>query len=228
MKNALVSLALLSLTFTAGVQGAALLYDNTTGDTGDTVFYSILPYIALGDQIQLASAGTADQAKVQLFNNGGAGAFDAELDFFDVGSTVGTQLGSFFLTNIATTGGDVLNLTFDLSGFSAPQDLIFVVRANNQNASDINAPLDLGVDMFEPPTPTVGSSDNTFMIAETSPPPIYSQIATNNENVFFQLTGTPIFVAPEVSSMTLLVSGLIVIGLGVGTQRLRGRTIPRH
>ncbi len=49
----------------------------------------------------------------------------------------------------------------------------------------------------------IGTSDNTFMIVETSGS-IYSEIGTNSENVFFGLSGTPVTVVPEISSLTLL------------------------
>jgi len=104
MKSAALPIALLMLTTASGAW-ASLLYDNTSTDTGDTVLYSIGPYTALGDQIQLDSAGVATQAEVELFNNGVAGTFDAELDFFNVGSPVGSFLGSSALTDISSVGG---------------------------------------------------------------------------------------------------------------------------
>lgn len=210
MKSAALPIALLMLTTASGAW-ASLLYDNTSTDTGDTVLYSIGPYTALGDQIQLDSAGVATQAEVELFNNGAAGTFDAELDFFNVGSPVGSFLGSSALTDISSVGGDVLDLTFDLAGgLTVPQDLIFTVTINNASAG-----LDLGVDMFEPPT--VGSSDNSFMIVESDG--IYYTFDTNSQNVYFQLSGTESVAAPEAWSCALLGNALLVIGLGAWLRR---------
>ena len=92
------------------------------------------------------------------------------------------------------------------------------MTVSNQVPTEPGAPLDLGVDMFEPPV--VGSSDNTFMIAATSGP-VYSQIPSfgslgQPENVYFELSGTT---APESSSLMLFGNGLIALGLGVRKHR---------
>jgi hypothetical protein len=192
-----------------------LLYDNTTTDTGDTTLYSVGPYTALGDQLNLVSQGLATQAQVQMYNNGNAGTFDAELDFFQVGGPVGSELGSFDLTGIVSMGSDVINLTFDLgSMLNVPQDIIFTVSVSN-----LSPGMDLGLDMFEPPT--VGSSDNTFMIAESGG--VYSQLATNNENVYFQLSGTGSAAAPEPGSLALLLTCLPAVWFGWLTTRRGSR-----
>jgi hypothetical protein len=216
LKRTLLPFALLMLGCASGAH-ATILYDNTTTDTFDTILYSLgPPYTALGDQIHLISAGTADQAKVELFNNGDAGTFDAELDFYNVGSPVGSLLGSFDLTDISSIGSDVIDLTFDLgAGLTVPQDLIFTVTVSNMSSDT----MDLGVDMFEPPT--VGSSDNSFMIAESGG--VFSQLGTNSENVYFQLSGTGGASTPEASSLTLLGTGLLVIGMGALRSRTRRR-----
>ena len=217
MKSALLSFALLSLAWAPGARGDMLLYDNTIFPTPDTELYSAGPYVALGDQVHLLSAGAVDQASVEMFNNGGAGTFDAELDIFDVGSPVGALLGSFDLANINTAGGDVLDFSFNLGGLAVPQDLIFTVSVSNENPSDVNSPLDLGLDMDEPPT--VGSVITVSLIAATSGPN-YFELGTNSENVYFQMVGTPITtVAPETSSLSLLGTGLLVVGIGARRRR---------
>jgi hypothetical protein len=208
LKYTLLPFALLMLGCASGAR-ATILYDNTTTDTFATFLYSLgPPYTALGDQIHLISAGTADQAEVEMFNNGDAGTFDVELDFYNVGSPVGSLLGSFDLTGISSVGSDVIDLTFDLgAGLSVPQDLIFTVSVSNMSSNT----MDLGVDMFEPPT--VGSSDNSFMIDQSGG--VFSQLGTNSENVYFQLSGTAAASVPEASSLTLLGSGLLVVGIAL-------------
>jgi len=203
LKSALVPLLMLGW---ASAARAEILYNNTTTDTGDTFFYFNGSYTALGDQIQLASAGTALQAQVEMFNGGDAGTFDAELAFFSVGTPVGALLGSFDLTGISSVGLDVIDMTFNLgAGLVVPQNVIFTVTVSNMS----NSNMILGVDMFEPPT--VGSSDPTFMIDESGG--VYSQLGTVDEDVYFQLSGTANASVPEASSVVLLGIGLVGLGL---------------
>lgn len=207
MRTQLLLLALLVTGVASQLPAAVILYDNTAVDTSDTIFYSIGPYTALGDQIQLASAGTATQANVELFNNGSASTFDAELDLFQVGSPIGAFLGSFVLSGISSLGSDVLDLTFNLgAGIPVPQDLVFLISVDNQSSSS----MDLGVDMFA--GPTIGASDPNFMIA-ASAGPVYFQLPTNNENVYFQLSGTASAAVPETSTLSLLGAGLLLLRL---------------
>lgn len=215
MKGAVLSFALLMLGCAPVARANLLLYDNTTTDTLATVLYSLGPYAALGDQIHLVSAGTANQAKVQMFNNGGAGTFNAELDFFNAGSPLGSPLGSFNLAGISSLGLDVIDLTFGLGGgLMLPQDLVFTVSVSNLSPN-----MDLGLNMFEPPT--AGTSDNSFMIVATGGPTFF-QLGTDNENVYFQLSGTSgVSAVPEVSTLTLLGTGLLVMGIGARAGRRR-------
>jgi hypothetical protein len=179
------------------------LYDNTTTDTGDTVLYSGGPFTGLGDQIHLVSPGTAATALLQMYNAAtGSGTFDVSLRFYQVGSPVGSQIGgTFILTGVPTTGQDIINLQFALGELPLPQDVIFVVSVANATGG-----ADLGVNMFEPPT--VGSSDNSFLIAQDGGG--FSQEATNSENVNFQLSDVS---APEPASWSLLAGALAAGGL---------------
>jgi hypothetical protein len=189
----------------AGASGAfaGLLYDNTTTPTPDTVLYSAGAYTGIGDQIHLAAPGDAAMALLQFFNAGGAGTFDAELRFYQVGAPVGAQVGgAFALTGVTSTGGDTVNLQFALGGLALPQDVIFV-------ASVINATdgMDLGLNLFEPPG--AGSSDNTFLIVADSTG--FSQASLPAaENVYFQLSDSA---APEPSTSSLLAAGLAAAAL---------------
>src|ERR1035438_1199991 len=178
MKCPLPCVLLLALSSAPGAF-AGLLYDNTTTDTGDTLLYSAGGYTGIGDQIHLIAPGNAVSALLQLYNAGAAGTFDAELRFYQVGAPVGAQVGgAFTVTGVTSTGGDIINLEFALGGLALPQDVIFIASVN-PSSSD----MDLGLNLFEPPT--VGSSDNTFLIALDGTG--FFQAATADENVYFQV-----------------------------------------
>jgi hypothetical protein len=72
---------------------------------------------------------------------------------------------------------------------------------------------DSGAQCFCQVPPTVGSSDNTFLIVDNGG---FSQAGSLNENVYFQLSEDA--VAPEPSTLSLLGVGLLAAGI-----RLRKR-----
>jgi hypothetical protein len=201
MKCPLPCVVLLALSSASGAF-AGLLYDNSTTDTGNTLLYSAGAYTGIGDQIHLAAPGNAVSALLQMWNDGAAGTFDVALQVYQVGAPVGAQVGgTFTLTNVASTGKDIINLDFALGGLALPQDVIFIATVGNATGD-----MDLGLNMFEPPT--LGSSDNTFLIVGDASG--FSQAASASENVFFQLSDSA---APEPSTFTLLGAALAAAGL---------------
>jgi hypothetical protein len=102
---------------------------------------------------------------------------------------------------VASAGGDVIDLQFALGGLAMPQDVIFV--ATVINATD---GMDLGLNLFEPPA--LGSSDNTFLIVADNTG--FSQAASANENVYFQLSDSAV---PEPATFSLFGAGLAAAGL---------------
>ena len=210
MRNArMMKLAVLMLWGSAAAM-ATIVFGNTANDTGNTFFYSANGASELGDQIHLGGTDrSATTAEVQFFNQGSAGTFDAILRLYQVGSPVGAQLGgSFSVTGIATAGGDVLNVTFNSLNLVVPDDLIFTVALNN-----VSSGVDLGLDMFEPPT--IGSSDNTFMIAKQGSS--FTQLGTCGQpqptpcvNTFFELDATTV---PEPGSILLTLLALPAFAL---------------
>ena len=202
-RNVLASLCLLS----AQAFGSTIVYSNTTTDTGDTLAYAQNGYTQIGDRIQLSGTDRlATLATVQLFNLGLSGTFDATLRLFNVGAPVGTQIGSDIVqTGIVVPAGDVFNVAFVLPSLLVPDSLIFTVSAANSSSGvDI-----IGLDMFEPPT--VGSSDNTFAIANDGTN--FVQAATASENVFFELQATSPASIPEPMTTALAGSALLALVL---------------
>jgi hypothetical protein len=175
----------------------AFIYSNTSTDTGHTITYASGPYTEIGDQITLGPGSRfATLATVQFYNDGSNdGNFDATLMLFDVGSPVGSLIASSTVTQVYAPLGGIsgFNVNFPNLNVTVPDNLIFTVSVAN-----LTSGLDLGLDMFEPPT--IGSSDNTFAIFNQSG---YTQIPTASENVFFQLQS-----APEPSAVLLLAAGL--------------------
>ena len=202
-RNGMACLCLLS----AQAFASTIVYSNTTTDTGDTLGYTANGFTQIGDQIQLAGVDRlASMATVQFFNDGSSGTFDATLRLFNVGSPVGTQIGSdFVLTGISAPASDVFNVAFNLADLVVPDNLIFTVSVANPSAGvDI-----VGLDMFEPPT--VGSSDNTFAIANDGTN--FIQASTANENVFFELQATSAAATPEPVTAGLAGSALLALVL---------------
>jgi hypothetical protein len=202
MKQTVPSLIVLACSLSIPLFSSTI-YSNTTTDTGDTLAYAANGYTQIGDQIHLAGAARqATLATVQLFNNGSAGTFNATLRLFNVGAPVGSQIGSdFVVSSIAAPAGDVFDEDFILPGLIVPDDLIFTVSISNASAGvDI-----IGLDMFEPPT--IGSSDNTFAIANDGTN--FLKAPTPDENVFFQLQA--ISSVPEPRTAGLAGAALLVL-----------------
>ncbi len=170
-------------------------------DTGDTLGYAANGFTQIGDQLLLAgTARFGTLATVQFFNDGSMGTFDATLRFFNVGSPVGSQIGSnVVLTGIAVPASSTLNVAFALPNLLLPDNVIFTVSvANASNGVDI-----VGLDMLEPPT--IGSSDNTFAIANNG-----SSFVKVNENVFFEVQAAA---TPEPAIAGIVGSALLALAL---------------
>lgn len=204
-----ITFCFLALSGMLGVSalGGPIIYNNTTTDSGDTLAYAANGYTQLGDQITLAGVPrNATQATIQFFSDGGAGTFNATLRFFNVGSPVGTQIGSdFLLSGLSAPAGDIVNVTFLLGGLLLPDNVIFTAQVGTFSSGvDI-----LGVDMFAPPG-SVGSSDGTFAIAFNGS----SFVTTNTtggsvplENVYFDLQAT----TPEPATIGIVGLGLLAL-----------------
>ncbi|MGJ5820335.1 hypothetical protein [Paludibaculum fermentans] len=185
---------------------AATVYSNPAVGSPETAFFSVGPYIEIGDQIQLAgTARSATQATVQLYNPGAAGTFDAILRFYAVGAPVGAPISPDYtlLGQTAPASSDFL-LVFPLAAFVAPDNLIFTLEIQNTSAA-----LDLGLDLYNPPS--IGSSDASFLVVR---PASFSQLSgLQTANLYFQLEADPLGGAPVPEPGTLALSALALSAL---------------
>jgi hypothetical protein len=185
---------------------ATIVFSNVDTDTGGTVFYSTGPYVQIGDQLALGGTErSANTATTQFFDVGaGSGTFDATLRFFNVGSPVGSQIGSAFtVTGNAITSGNTANVSWSLGGLVVPTDVIFTVSVAN-----LSSGLDLGLTLFDPPTS--GSSSNQFFILYNGS--TYSQGSQGNsqDNIYFLLDAS-VSAVPEPSTILLVLLGLSLL-----------------
>jgi hypothetical protein len=177
--------AILLVVLTAATCAAAVLYDNTNTDQQFSVFYST-GFTEIGDQLQLVSPGQMASLDTQFFNNGADATFDATVTFYNTGSPVGSQIGpSFTISGNSIASNTSQTVTFaNLGGLPVPADVIVVLSIQNVSAGG-----DIGVNFFDPPT--VGTSDNTFFIANDGTG--LAQVSTNLDidNVHFLITAVP-------------------------------------
>jgi hypothetical protein len=162
----------------------SIIYSNTTTDTLTSNGFAGNNATELGDQITLAGTDRfATTAVVQFFNQGTTGTFDATLRLFNVGSPVGSQIGSSVpVIGIAAPSGGVFDVSFTLPLLLVPDNLIFTVAPTNQTAG-----VSLALNLFQPPT--VGSSSNTTSIAKISGN--YVTLGGTSQNEYFLLQAVP-------------------------------------
>jgi hypothetical protein len=179
-------------------------YSNTTTDTLTDISYLVNGFSQIGDEITLSTPDfVATSATVQYYSDGSAGIFDATLQLFNVGSPVGTQIGSnFVVTRISVAGdpgGDEVNVTFSLPNLLVPENLIFTVSIGNQS----NGVFIDGLELYDPPT--IGYSDPTFAIANSG-----SGLTTIStiDNLSFELDGTA---APEPATAATGGTALLIL-----------------
>jgi hypothetical protein len=200
MRQYILGLIAISWCMAGCAFGDTIVYSNVTTDTGDALVYSANGYTQIGDQLTLAGTDRlATFATVQFSNDSTTGTFDATLAFFNVGPNSGNPVGSQIGSNIVTTGtaiaqNGIANVNFTVPNILLPDNVIFTVTV-----SSLTGGVDLGLDMFE--APTVGSSDNTFAIANNGS--AYLQASTASENVYFLLQATTAPTVPEPGTLAL-------------------------
>ena len=173
---------------------AAPVYDNTTTDTLDTVFYSTSSLTEIGDQIHLAGTERiGNSAKVQFYNVGLEGTFNATLNLYSVvanSPNVGALLQSFASLNNAIGGGSTSEVVWSLGGLVLLDDMVFTVTIDSFSSA-----VDLGLTVFDPPT--IGSSDISFLIVKDSNGFAHGATGSVHDNVYFLLDASSPNTVPE-------------------------------
>jgi hypothetical protein len=202
------SLAALALVCAATGQ-AAIIYDNTTTDTGDYFLYSsaISSYSHIGDTITLAGTNRLlTSAQIQLFNNSStSGTYDATLYFWEVGSPVGSLLGSFTRTGITIGSFGYPNVDFTNLNLTVPDSLVFTVAISN-----VSSGLSLGMGLYT--GPTVGSSDPNRQVAATGLTFSEGVVPNGFGNSYLRLAADPVSSAvPEPSTLSMAGSAALLM-----------------
>jgi len=190
---------LLAVSITALTQTGwgAPVYQNQTNDTFLTAVYSVGPYDQIGDLVTLGGTERGLQSlTVQFFNLGSVGQFDASLAVWDATAT--TLLGTAQVTGIGIGDFSSTDVTFALSGLVVPDTISILLGVSN-----VGAGLDLGLNIFEPPT--IGTSDNTFLLVQTGAVISQGSTPSGEGNLYLQIDASEV---PEPSCWAMVGLGL--------------------
>jgi len=184
---------------------AAVIYNNGAVGAPETVMYSAGPYGAIGDRIELSGTARASTtARVQLYNAGTAGLFDAALQFYQVGSPVGAAIGpEYLLTGLTAPEAADFEVSFSTFGLVLPDSVAFTLAVRNQAVG-----VDLGVNLY-------GTSVPADFLVETGS--IAAVGGLGATDVYFVLEAGGGTAVPEPASA--LGVGLALVTLGWLRQR---------
>lgn len=161
---------------------AATIYDNTSNDSLQTIFFSDGPYTEIGDSIQPGGfERLLTRATVQFYNGGDEGTFDVTLRFYLPGNPVGAQWGAgYTVAGVPAPAGGSFDVTFSDLALEFPgDDLIFTVAVGNAAST-----VALGLNLFDPPG-AAGTSATQFLIIRDSQ---FAEIgAGTNSNLYLRL-----------------------------------------
>jgi hypothetical protein len=189
MRSPAIFLAAALFAGPAFANGVILYYDNATPaqDALNAVVFSSGPYTGIGDSIGLTSAGSANSASVEFFNGASAGTFDASLLFFNVGSPVGTQIGSAYdLAGLYIGANSELDVNFQLGNLNLPSNVVFILEVSN-----VTGGADPGVELYSNPTIVGTNTPDTVIVFQDG---VFTQVSTGgggSGNPYFGLELTP-------------------------------------
>lgn len=140
MRKLLAALALAALPGTG-----AVIYNNPASGLPDTVMFGAGSYLWIGDEIQLTGTQrVGTQATVQFFNAGVSGAFEAVLQFWQIGAPVGAPLGSELVVAAVAPEMADFTVTIPLLALQLPNNgVAFTLGVRN-----VASGADLGVNLY--------------------------------------------------------------------------------
>jgi hypothetical protein len=202
-----ISICLLLILAAAPLRAATIIYDNTTTDTLESILFSAGPYTAVGDTITFATTlRLLTGAEIQLFNAGSVpGTFSALLQFYQVGSPVGTAIGTTYqAANIPIDAFGIADAMFAIPNLAVPDSVVFAV-----SVAGVSPGLDLGLNLFRGPfgPPLVGTSNPNQLVIHNGVQFVSVGPATpGNGNLYFQASAVP-----EPASVVCVALGLLAM-----------------
>jgi len=190
------TILLLAILFSGPAPASTIaLYDNThspAADTNNDLTYSAGGYDGIGDAITLTVSGVATSARIQLYNEGTAGTFDALLLFYNAGSPVGTPIGSYSLTDIPAGENAYVDVVFDGLNLTVPLDLVYILQVAN-----LSSGLDLGAELYSGTAVGTNRADSALVQVGSS----IGAVSTGGYgNPAFELTSETESAVPEPST----------------------------
>ncbi len=181
-----------------------------TTDTLQTYIYSAGAYTQIGDVVELGGTErTLTDASVQFFNNGSAGTFDAVLRLYEASPTVGALLGTYQLSGLSIGGFDILTATFGGLNLAVPDQIAFAVEVAN-----VASGLDLGLNVFQPPS--VGTSSDDRFLVNAGSGLVDAVAAAGQGNLYF--VANAVGTVPEPAAL-----GLAALGFALAMRATRRR-----
>lgn len=194
--------------------GPVAIYQNNVTDTGFVDSFTTNALLAGGDLIQFApdTPRYLVVASTGFWNLSSSigGTVDVTLDLWSsVGGLPGANLYSGTLTSVNAAANSFVMADFN-PNIVVPSDIIWTLSFSNPS----NPLMEFGLPAFDPPS--LGSSDNTFVIWSSSPGVFTQASFPDSANYYFGAQATP-------EPATFVLCGVTLLLLG---WRLRHRAAP--